>query len=281
MQKIITFELKRYFTSKSFLVAMCLGIALIAGHALTSSIPRGLFADYAYWREGARGFFPLTLWNNWLGLDGSSGFAALYYYLLPLLVCLPLAGGFRPDLESGFVNLVTTRVSLRKYILAKSIAVFLSAATIAVAPLLLDYFVAALLLPMITPDSTAATFPVYPASIFGNLFYSSPHLYSMFYMLLSAIISGLVAGITLPLSLVMRSKFLITVTPFSLFSLLANKTGAVDYSGFVPSDLLAPYKSINVSIEISAIFYLSIFVLILISLWLFGAKGKSGKSMIV
>lgn len=94
---------------------------------------------------------------------------------------------------------------------AKSIAVFITAGVSAVFPLLLNLMLTMTVLPVITYDWYQL--PNYKA-VFMKLAIKNVVVYSLVYMILIFVFAGLIAGLALSLSLYANNRFVVMSLPF-------------------------------------------------------------------
>ena len=198
------------------MIALALATAIAISHIVTIVIiePYDLDLDIAM------GSYPRSLFNSWIGAGGIMLEPTLYFFLLPLLVCIPFSDSFFTDKKSGYSRNILTRVSNKKYYLAKSISVFLVGSSVAILPLLLNLFISAMYFPAIIPILTAGTFTITDGSMWVDIFYSQPFLYVFLYFLIIFFFSGLIALSSLLFSYVLSNRFLVTIAPFATLAFI-------------------------------------------------------------
>jgi hypothetical protein len=241
MSAVIRFELKRAFANRLFVLALSIGFIIVFAH-IVWAIPQSIQSQEMFDVLIAKGGYPNSLFNHWIGGRGDILQATLYFFLLPLLVCIPFADTLFTDRRGGYIRSIVTRVSQRRYYVAKAISVFLTAAAVAVVPLILDLILTALLFPAIIPTPTASTFPIFEFSMWSDLYYSVPFLYIAFYLVLIALFSGLLATVALVFSYLVANRFLVLLAPFILcvfVDFLLNSLGGWWFQ-FSPISFLRP-----------------------------------------
>ncbi|WP_270295164.1 hypothetical protein [Eggerthella sinensis] len=261
--------MKRHFSSFGFLAAVLIDLGIIIIHFATTTVPYGLGNEWLPWRQGEGAVFPLTLWNVWIGLSAGSGITEIFYYILPLIVCLPLAGSLLSDRKTGYINQIVIRSNTRGFLTAKCLATFACAAIIAATPLTIDYIISACVLPMIQPVPTAATFPVFSYSLFGDLFYNNAHAYSLTYIALDAFFCGIVACLTIPLCTLFQNKFIGAFAPFCFGVILLSTSNTYSIGSISPYQLLAPYESAYVIPYEALIVYSTLLLLLVLFILLY------------
>jgi hypothetical protein len=212
---VIKFELRRAFANRLFVLALSIGVLIVLSHII-GAIPQSIQAQEMFDLIIAKGGYPESLFNHWIGGRGDILQATLYFFILPLLVCIPFADTLFTDRRDGYARNVVTRVPQRHYYVAKTLSVFLAAAVVAVIPLILDLFLTAMLFPAVIPVPAAGTFPIFEFSMWSDLYYSAHFLYIVCYLALIALFSGLIATIALVFTYLVTNRFLVLLAPFIL-----------------------------------------------------------------
>ena len=246
---MISVELKRAFANKLFVVALFIGIALAVGQIITVVVPYALGGDWAVWRAGLKGAYPNSLFDSWMGATPFSIWSVLYFFVLPLIVCLPYADSFYTDVKSGYAANVVSRGGVGRYFLGKTFAVFLAAGLVGVVPQLVNLLATTLFLPVFQPEPTAGTFFVAPSAMLADLFYSSPWLYTAFFMALCFAVCGLVACSCLVFSYLVANRFMVLVAPFLVCAIAFFALGGL--AGYSPINLLNPAQVYSVQLPIA------------------------------
>lgn len=250
---MISVELRRAFDNKLFVAALVLGIVLSLAQLVTVVIPYGLSDGWAFWRTGSKGSYPYSIFNSWLGSTPFSLWSVLYFFVLPLTACLPYADSLYTDVRSGYAANVVTRGGIGRYFRAKVIAVFLTAGAVGVVPQLINLLGTALLVPALQPEPTAGTFFVSPSAMLADLFYLSPWLYTLFFMVLCFIVCGLMACSCLVFSYLVSNRFMVLVAPFLVCAIAFFALGGL--AGYSPINLLNPAQVDTVDISVVLVVY--------------------------
>ncbi len=249
MSSILKIELRRAFINKIFLIALALGLCFAIAHLLVVVIPYGVGDAWAAWRTGTKGSYPFSVYNTWLGATGYSIFTTLYYFILPLIVCLPYADSLYMDITSGYAANVISRIGKTRYFAAKAIAVFLSAGIVAILPLVINFLTAALFVPLLMPDPLAGTFPVSPRSMFADLFYTAPIAYLCIFGMLTFVVAGIVACLCLVFSYLLANRFIVLIAPFLLCVISYFVLTGSGLAGYSPINLLIPAQFHHVQFD--------------------------------
>lgn len=167
-----------------------------------------------------------TLYNNWLG--GRNGYdicATLLYFLLPVLVVLPFSASYGAELRGGYVRNMTTRISRRTYFLAKYTATFFSGFSLFFLPLLVNFLAVACVYPAYLPDPSfmsAGLYGVEYGGAFSELFFHTPLLYAVIYLLVPSVFAGLWATVPMALAFFVRNKYVALFAPFLVLLFYTN-----------------------------------------------------------
>lgn len=187
-----------------------------------------------------------SLYNNWVGAEGSSIGHSAFYLLLPMLASLPFSWSWCSEHKSGYELQMIIRTKKRYYHMSKYLVTFLSGMVAIVVPLIINIISVALFIPARTPDPYYDLYyGMSKIALFSELFYSIPVLYMLIYVLMAGIFGGLFAVLALSFSYVVRNRFAVIGFPFLIALVL-------HYISFVFAGSLG--KSVG---EISPVWFLS------------------------
>ena len=162
-----------------------------------------------------------TLYNHWMGGEFGSFPTDLYYLLLPLLAVFPYAWSLFDERKSGYRKNMVTRCGRKTYIVSKYISTFAVGGLTVLLPLVLNVILIACVVPARTPDpSLHVNYAVYGDSLLSGLFYSSPLLYVLFYLLLPFAFGGLWAATTMAASFFFRNRYAALLVPYNLLLII-------------------------------------------------------------
>ena len=108
-----------------------------------------------------------------------------------IIAIFPYAGSLYQDIKSGYVKIIFTKVSKKKYFVSKIIAAFLSGGTAVVIPLILNLFLTALFVPALRPDASTMMFSINDGSMFSDIYYSKPFVYILLKIIFACIFGKL------------------------------------------------------------------------------------------
>ena len=142
-----------------------------------------------------------TVFSTWIGGDGYSLGASVYFFIFPLLISIPYGWSYCEEKKNGYIGAVVVKAGKTSYFLAKYIAVFLTGGLAMVIPLIFNFLLAMLFFPVATPQPIYSTiYGIYYSSLMSDLFYTYPFLYVFFYLTLDFVYCGLLACICLAVS---------------------------------------------------------------------------------
>lgn len=229
-------ELHRAFCNWRLIVALLAGILIVGLHIITCVIPEASNQELYLTTTG----YPLSVHNRWIGGWGGSIFPMLFFSLLPLIVCIPFSDSLYMDCRSGYVAQVVSRASRLSYIGAKYFASFAIGIVASLAPLLFDFYLTALWLPLTAPDSSAGVYPILAYSLFSDLFYDNIVQYYAIYAAVIGVTSGLLACFPLALGFVLPNRGLVTCSSFMICLILYFIFGSGDSAWLVPAIFMRP-----------------------------------------
>lgn len=202
-------ELLRILCGKELWLSLSVGSGLAVSHVLMYVLPlSGCILQ---------GNYPLGAYAKWMGGESSSLQPVLYYLLAPILAALPYVGSVSEDLHTGYVKNVLLYVRRQDYRKVKWQLTFLTAGTVAVLPLLLSFFLTAMVLPTVLPQAGTGMYPLWAYSLWADLFYTYPAAYLAAYMALDFLFFGLLTATGLTCSLLTQRSYICILFPFFLY----------------------------------------------------------------
>ena len=183
----------------------------------------------------------------------------LFILILPLIASIAYSDTYFEDIRSGFVKLVCTRYSKRRYLIIKFAVNFIIAGITYVVPLILNIIVLLLRHPNISENPILGKLTIYPTALFSEMFYKNPWAYIGMWILIYFIYAGAFASVALAVSIFIKNKFIIVAFPFILCQTMALFLSIIDKYEYYPLSFL--YVSIRQNINI----ILGVFFVIFIS----------------
>ncbi|MBP3324634.1 MAG: hypothetical protein J6M16_10610 [Clostridia bacterium] len=223
MKRLIKMELKKAICSKFFL----LGVLLLTLFSVLSAvymienrinynpntIEKYILTDGNYKTNPDVSLY--SFFNSWLGGEELSLAGSLFFSLMPVGCAIPYAWSYYTEKKSGYLKNVASRENKRKYILAKTLAVFVSGALTVLIPMVLNVFLVSAFVPDVMPF---AGYTLYNHIYFGDLwvdfYYTFPYLYVLFYLLLDVLYGGIYALLSLAVSCFYQNLLSVLFLPF-------------------------------------------------------------------
>lgn len=230
----VRLELYRAFHNLAYYIALGLGCAIAVLHFVMQVLPKtkaiGVFMNIDY---------PHSVFNSCLALDLGGFHQSLFFYSVVLLGTLPFGMSYFTDLRDGYIKNIYTRMDRKGYLLGKYLAVFLTAGTVCIIPLILNMALTMAVLPCLIPQVGTSVFAVAGAGMFSELFYSHPFLYVLVYLIIDFCMVGMFACLALSLTKVLYNRYIVLFAPFVLFFTLQT---VMMYTGF---NAAGPYYILN------------------------------------
>lgn len=224
MRALLKTELSKALKNKYFIITLLIATVVALFSAMnqinlyaemSKMVEKGRGADGSFWKNP---YYPCdTLYTYWISGEVSSAYYALYYLLIPLFATFPFGWSYCMELKKGYIKSVVTRVDKKKYFIAKYIAVFVAGGLTVLIPLVINFLTVACFVPATTPSILYDTYTyVRQENLWSVLFYAHPLIYSLLYMLLSFVFSGLIATIALAVTFFVRNRVAVLITPMFL-----------------------------------------------------------------
>lgn len=206
MKEMLRLEYRRLLKSKILYMALGMNILIVLMQIFSETVP--------YSGETMKiVLYPLSLFEKWIGGEKSSVYSMLYFMLTPLIAAIPYGGSFQEDVRTGYIKNICTRGRKKDYLKAKYIVTF-STGLISVIPLLLNFLITAMILPAVLPQASTGFYSVGAASMLGELFYTQPYLYLLFWLVLDIVFYGLIATISLVVVFFSEYVYVAILAPF-------------------------------------------------------------------
>lgn len=200
-------ELRRAFMNRYFILAVFLGILLLAfglSDYVSGPNPKDMPGASPYLNNA----FDAFIWAE----------NRLFLLLAPLLVVLPFSDSFVVDRSEGYINFILSRSSYRKYLASKYISNFLVGGLSLIIPLLLLYGYTNAVFPRGFPPLLEARIPFDPIpGPAGHLYRTNPDMYILFLIGLAFIFGAVYATLALAISTFVHNRYITLASPFLLY----------------------------------------------------------------
>lgn len=215
-------------------------------------------------------FYPLSVFEKWIGGEKGSFYPTLYFMLLPILMAIPYGGTFLQDIRSGYVKHIFTRSGKRAYFLAKYVVSMVSG-ILGVIPLICNFCITACVLPAVSPQAGEGTFPLVNTSLYSELFYEHPYTYLAVWLVQDMIFLGALATVSLTASFFTDYIYVPILAPF-LFCMLMYGLDMVFQAGLSPFDFLNPSQIVEAKIWVMAGEFVLLLLIGGVGFWMCGKR---------
>lgn len=225
MGKLLRMELKRALGSWKFYIVIVLGcvMAVLAFFNTPGFTIAKNWYKYMHGDEAAAMIInkmnmvdtPLEIWMPRYG--SSSTFYNTWITLLPVFTVIPYGIEYAREKKNGLINQYMIRISKGKYYASKFITTFISGGLVAVVPLIFNLLLVMCFLPWGMPLRASNLYPVTDMNVFNSVFYNTPSLYMLIYLIYVFVLFGLISCICLSFVYVEENLFALTITPFILY----------------------------------------------------------------
>ena len=215
MKRLLKIDLYRAFCGPGFIGAFLFGIILGIMNIYQYVWPASVQNDLVLATGQFKNIPPVNVFIKWLGVNPRGMEQFLYYIVLPLIAVVPYASSYFEDKKSGFLKNCMIRVPKKAYFTSRCIAIFLSGGCAFALPLLINFACASLFLPSLVPDPYYSS--INENSMWNHIYYSFPQIYTLLYIGLDFLFSGLIAVISLTVSDCVEHKFTVVLFPFLVY----------------------------------------------------------------
>lgn len=279
MNKILKNELYKAFVNKKFLLVLLMESLLILWYTIGEVIP--LINDYVEpWNEmiynrtypdKMANTLPLGAYYIWIGHNYCKHWTLLYA-VLPIFAAIPYGASAYVEKNSHYSYHFLMKTGKVKYYAAKLVALFLSGGTIAMFPFLLSFLISAGMLPLEQVSILTHETNV-PGSFFAELYYKSPFIYVLVFLVLTFLCYGIFNCFCFVATHIMDNKFVVTIFPFALYY----TTRVID-EVFL-GKMLAPWfafriRDVSIQNAVPIAIEIILIVLIIASVYMFKCRRK-------
>jgi hypothetical protein len=250
MTGTVRLELRRALGGPAFWLAILAGSVIAVAQVWVEVLPVFHQRMDNWDPTTAKGAYPLSLYNVWLG-ESTAPLAMLFFLFCPLLAVIPYGASLAADRASGYVKQLATRVPYRRYLYAKSVAVFVSAALAVVVPLVLNLVLVASFVPALRPQPSTGSM-IFDNALWSGLFLTHPLVYTLLYLGLIALWAGAIGLSAIALSYAINNRVLVVIMPFIVLLVAEFALGTVSYAllVFSPLTFIWPAQSANAHLSI-------------------------------
>lgn len=261
--RMIKIELYRALHGMSLKISLLIGALLAVEHFIMRVLPFLKYKFDSYHPDLAFALIP-NVQSQWMS-GTISAENNVYNYIVFLLVTLPYAGSFYLDKKNGVIKNVVTRGNKRYYLIAKSVASYITGGIAAVFPLILNLMLTCTVFPVIRYYWATM---INSQGLFVKTALENYILYCVLYMTLIFIFGGLVAGISLSVSLYADNIFVTLSMPF-LICIVSSRVLAYSKSAFIRGLRVVNVFDMGQAGPANIPAYIALFVILLVFGYLF------------
>ncbi len=206
-------EYRRMFRAASFWIALGLGSIIAIAQIVFVVYPLSLHMLQFY--TGHTGI-PPSVYTKWLGQDGATAYHEIYRISIPIIAMLPHALSYYFDKKQGYIKNIYTRTKKKNYLVAKYIVTFTSGGIAVCIPYCINFWLSSCLLPQLIPVRNGMA-PLVATSVFQSIYYRNPLLYTIIFMGILFVYSGVFATTALAAVTFVDNVFLLSMFPFLLW----------------------------------------------------------------
>ncbi len=217
MLKILKCEIKRSFCNYMFFISLTISGILVMWYSF-ERIPACIEWNSSFFDEIKiyDNFLEIS-YTNWIGSHNIFLQQNIFYLIIPFLAVLPFGSSFYMDISQGYIKSICTRTKKSYYLISKYIAVFLSGGCAVIIPMILSLIISSAFLPTMLPESSYAYTNIYPAYKWAELLFVHPFLYTLLYIGVAFLFSGLIACASLFVTYFSNKSFLVLIFPFFIY----------------------------------------------------------------
>ena len=273
---MLKIEFQRAFFSKRLLIAIIAGcaITLYQIYLYQSINDNTQTYETAIFYEKDLMMQTDFLWGSWIGGETMLFNGFLFFLVFPILASFPFANSYMQDEKNGYMRSVFTRISKSTYFLAKWLATFFSGGVAVTIPLVFNFVIMTMIYPIVGPFVESGVSGVLDVNTFSSLFYKSPLLYVVLFILIIFVFGGSFSTFSLIVSFFTDYSFIILLFPFLIIMFLSMLLELFDLADLSPQVFLYPAQS---EISVSILWLLMIALISVSLIYFFYANIKGEK----
>lgn len=215
MKKVLKIEIQKAIFNRMFVISIVIGICI----TLLSFFQQLPYMHTEVVSNGTEDLNPWTpvyiLFNHWIGGEIFSLGTTIYFFVFPLLICIPYGWSYCNEKKRGYSKLVAVQAGKMRYLFSKYVALFLSGGITMIIPLIFNFLLCTLFFPAVTPMVIYCTsYGVFRESLLSTLYYSMPFLYVFLYLCIDFVFAGLLACICMAVAAFLKQTWITLVIPF-------------------------------------------------------------------
>jgi hypothetical protein len=239
IRKGIELEFYRAFHNVWYFISLTIAVILVLLQFFLRVIP------YSTRMAGTINIdYPYSVFNTGIMFETGSYYSHLYYFSIILLATVPYAASYFNDMKDGYIKNIAARMDIKGYLIGKYLAVFVSAGSICVIPLIINTYLTAMVIPSLLPQLATKQFSVVTAGSFAmDLFYTHPYLYTTLYLFIDFVMAGLYGCLALVISKIVNNRYIVMFFPFLIFFVFQSVIMYTPFSLLGPYYIMDPHQS--------------------------------------
>lgn len=243
MGKILKFEVKRMFRSKTLYAAIfigvILGVWLLEIEVKEMLQTNEIISLYGIEKMGL--YYPRSVFNSFIGLEYAYLPSSMLYSIFPVLVVLPYAITFYQDKKSGYLKNILLCCTRKQYYVAKYITVAASGIIVVGAILIFSLIISMMVFPFLSPELSTNLFsPMSAEQMWTELFVKSPFIYTLLYCVIDAVFFSLIAELSLLASTWMKNSMSVFLFPMLSYFIVGYMLSELGLEKYNPLAFLRP-----------------------------------------
>lgn len=210
-------EFHRLITNKAFWGMLLCGLIISICQFVDVTISSVKYLDViinklSFMNMGT--LYPHSVYNHWIGGELESYWHFIYFLLIPVMAVVPYSYTYNSDRQTKLTVNYYTRGLRRDYTSVKYIITFLTGGFTVMFPLVVNLLLTMMKLPLLTPQAASGMYPINGSAMFADMYYTSPGIYTVLFLVIIFIYAGLMAITPLSLSLFTDNGFVQMAMPF-------------------------------------------------------------------
>jgi hypothetical protein len=216
----------------------------------------------------------MTVYNMWLGTRQNNRFADIFFVFALLFPVVVYSWSYRWTLIKDKKQ---SRYGIKKNF-NKLIAIFISSGAVSTIPIIINFAVVSLFIPLRKPDSAYDIyFGVFSSNIMGECYYSCPLLYTLIYISVCFILCGAIGCMTHSLSVIIDNWILSGIIPIAFLLIFRFNCSAKSLftSDISPISLMSSAPVAFENLKCLIIEFAIAIVIVCLSLWRIKTKKEA------
>ena len=216
MKRYLKIELKKALTNKWFLAVLGIAVAItfLNSKEMIEVLIKFQEVQIRMGEYKQEEYVFLSLYGTWIGVENHTLGMAFYFFLFPLFALAAYGWSYYGERKSGYVKNVVSRTNKKIYFASKYIATFVAGGLAMVIPMIINIFLTCLYSNFALPDYLYGYVAMMHGSLWAELYFTHPLLFTIGYLAIDFVFCGLIACISMTLAFFIRSRLAVLLLPF-------------------------------------------------------------------